>query len=79
MPVLVFKGARSYAGAEGDRMRRNGGPAARTPPARGGIDTYFDHRHRMRRPGHFNSRPVLLSPSGETRQGCDIALRKLVW
>jgi hypothetical protein len=32
-------------------MRRKEGPAARTPPARGGIDTYFDHRHRMRRPG----------------------------
>jgi len=79
MPVLVFKSAPAYSGAEGDRMRRNGGPAARTPPARGGVDAYFDYRHRMRRPGHF-SWPALLSPSGETLQGRDfVTLRKLVW
>jgi hypothetical protein len=54
-------------------MRRKGGPAARTPPARGGDDAYLGYRHRMRRPGSFDSRPVVrvlhLRPGGAKNCG----------
>lgn len=72
MPVLVFKGARAYGGAEGGRTRRKEGPAARTPPARGGIDAYFGYRRRMRRSGYL-SRPVLLPSYEETLQGRNVS------
>jgi len=49
MPVLVFKSADAYGGAEGDRMRRGRGPAAAGPPAPDGVDAYLDYQRRMRR------------------------------